>query len=452
MPSTTFLPLSFIQLFHMDTSEFVRGDARQEFRPLYSLLYVAAFRVWGLHPWGYHLCLILLHSTVAILVFLITKTIAPGDQRRACLAGVLFAVQPLNGQVTSLLEGSVAECLPAVLFLTAFLFFIHFRSSGRLLYLALSFTAFATCLLAKESAVTLPIMLASYDLFSLVVDKRSPVFRAPGRKGLANLIWPYLPYLISLFIYLEWRHKIFTSYLQEADWGKSLNAAVPSHVGFGLHLWHFALRVWQLQVFDFDTLFPYPVPVLAAVLAFIAFWFLSLSRNRSCTRSMAVVLYFCLIWQVISNLPYLIEMHVIYHLYLPSVGICIGLATLAFPCQQDSRQQSGVFRLAGMLFLILVSTIQMWKVDAEYRRFGEMSARMTAQLALGLKSIPKGAFVVLWPDNSEFVASGWGEELLPFSVEPPFTSTDLYSNLSIVEHPDMSCCGVGGWWPRVSQS
>lgn len=440
----------FQQLFHMDTSAFMRGDARQEFRPLCSLFYLGVYRAWGLHPWGYHLCLILLHSTVASLLFFIAKAIAPGDLRRSCLAAVLFAVQPLNAQTTSLIEGAVAECIPAILFLTAFLCFIHFRSTGRLFHLALSIVAFATCLLAKESAVTLPLMLASYDLFSLVIDGGPSLLKTIDRKRISSLVWPYPLYCVLLFAYLEWRHKIFASYLREANWGNHIGAAVSSPVGFRLHLMHFIWRAWQLHVFNFDTLAPFPPLILGVVLAIIMFWSLTLFANRTSTKSMAVVLYFCLIWQLVSNLPYLIETHVIYHLYLPSTGICIGLGFLAFPIHSESRQQGGYLRLAGVLFLIIASAVQMWKGDAEYKRYGDMSFRMAGQLADGMKSIPANGLVVIWPAKSELIASGWGEEILPYSVQPPFAATDLYSNLRVVEEPDMSCCGVGEWWLKTA--
>lgn len=73
-----FTPAAFLQLLHMDSSQFVRGEARQEFRPLYSLFYAVAFRIWGLQAWGYHVCQIALHATVAVLVFLTAKAVAPG--------------------------------------------------------------------------------------------------------------------------------------------------------------------------------------------------------------------------------------------------------------------------------------------------------------------------------------------------------------------------------------
>jgi len=99
---------------------------------------------------------------------------------------------------------------------------------------------------------------------------------------------------------------------------------------------------------------------------------------------------------------------------------------------------------------MVLAFLQTWKVDAQYRRFGDMSAQMAKHLATELKAVPQNRWVIIWPGKSLLIASGWGEQILPFSVQPPFAATDLYSNLRVVEYPDMSCCGVGEWWRRIA--
>jgi len=445
-------PSQFLQLLHMDMGQFVWGDSRQEFRPIYGLFYVAAYHFWGLSPLGYHLCEICLHAIVSILVFLIAKALAPGDLRRAGFAGVLFAVQPLNAQAMSLIVGLVAESLPALFYLSAFLFFIYFRSSGRRRNIVISTGAFTACLLTKESAVTLPLMLFSYDCFRIVVEEGLDSYREGHRKWerWRNLVLPYVPYAILLFAYLAWRRRVFASYLREANWGNHVQEGAVSPEGFWLHFSHFASRTWQLEVFNLQTLLPYSAPVLGLILGLFLVWVFSLlRRSRECRRSVALVLYFGLGWYLICNLPYLIEEHVVYHLYLPAAGLSIGAACLTLPICRAHGKESGYSRLLGMTLFVIISTAQMWKGDAEYAAFGEMSARMTGQLAFSLKNIPKEGLVVLWPGNSHLIASGWGEEIMPFSVQPPFTPTDLYLPIRIIEHPDMSCCGVGEWWQKI---
>ena len=448
-------PAQFLQLLHIDMGQFVWGDARQEFRPLYSLFYFLAYRIWGVRPWGYHLCEMVLHAVVSVLVFLIAKAVCPGNRRGAVFAGmfagILFAVQPFNAQATSLIVGLVAESLPAVFYLIAFLFFIYFRSSGRILHVGFSICAFAGCLLTKESAITLPLVLFSYDLLRIVSEDNGPF----SREWLRNLnrwrrlVLPYSAYGLLLLAYLLWRHKVFSSYVREAYWGRSIPAAATTSTGFSLHFSHFLLRIWQLQVFDFDALFSYSALILGVILGLLLVWSISFFRRNKNPKSMAVVLYFGVVWFLITNIPYLIESHVTYHLYLPAIGLCIGIAFLAFPPSDALYEEHRYSRVAGMGLLLILATIQLWKGDAEYKRYGDMSSRMAGQLAAGLKDIPANGLVIIWPGKSELIASGWGEEILPFSVQPPFAATDLYSNLRVIEEPDMSCCGVGEWWQKI---
>jgi hypothetical protein len=445
-----FSPSQFLQLLHMDLSQFIRGESRQEFRPLYSLFYVAVYPISGLHPWGYHLCQIFLHAIVALLVFLITKALAPADLRTAGFAAVLFIAQPLHGQATSLIVGAVAESLPAVLYLFAFLCFVLFRSTGRLLYMALSLAAFAALLLNKESAVTLPLMLASCDLLFFVMEEPLSVRRHWNFERWRRLLWPYGFYGILLLSYLAWRRRVFSSYLREANWAGHIRAEAANPVSLWTHFAHFASRVWSLQAFNFETFFPYSAVALGLVLGILMAWALSFFRQRNSTRSILLVLYFGVAWYLITNLPYLIEEQVTYHLYLPAAGMCIAVAILAVPIRSAPRHAITYSRLAGMTLLVILGLIQMWKADAEYRRFGDMSAQMSTQLAINLKNIPQNRWVMIWPGKSELIASGWGEEILPFSVQPPFAPSDLYSNLRVLEHPDMSCCGVGQWWQEIS--
>ncbi len=448
-------PARFLQLLHMDTGQFVWGDARQEFRPLYSLFYFLAYCIWGVRPWGYHLCEMVLHAVVSVLVFLIAEAVCPGNRRGAGFTGmfaaILFAVQPFNAQATSLIVGVVAESLPAVLYLIAFLFFLYFRSSGRTLHVGVSICAFVCCLLTKESAITLPLVLFSYDLLRTVSVDSGTFSRESLRKSnkWRRLVLPYSAYGLLLLAYLLWRHKVFSSYVREASWGRNIPAAATTSTGFFLHFSHFLLRIRQLQVFDFDALFPYSALILGVILGLLLVWSISFFLRNKNPRSVAVVLYFGVVWFLITNIPYLIESHVTYHLYLPATGLCIGIAFLAFPPSGALSEEHRYSRVAGMGLLLIFAAIQMWKGDAEYKRYGDMSSRMAGQMAAGLKDIPANGLVIIWPGKSELIDSGWGEEILPFSVQPPFAATDMYSYLRVIEEPDMSCCGVGEWWQKI---
>jgi hypothetical protein len=442
----------FLRLFHTDIAEVLWSEPRQELRPLYSLYYMGSYRLWGLHPLGWHLTGTLLHIIVSFLVFLIAKSLAPGQSWRAGFAAMFYAVQPPHSQTISLVHCCIAENFPILLYLTSFLFFIRFRSTGLLRYLAISLLAFAGCLLTKESALTLPIMLVCYDLFRMVAGEEGHSARDSSERSKLwrRLVLPFAPYFTLLLAYLEWRRWALTSYLGEARWGSHMHEAVASPTGFWLHFMHLATHVWELHAFNLQNLLlPYPSVALGLVLGLYLVWALSLLRRRSeCRRSVLLVLYFGLVWYSVSNLPLLAVMHVPYHLYLPAVGPCIAAAFLAAPTCRELAREARYSRSLGMVFLVAISAIQLWKQNTEWAHIGEMSARMTAQLASALESVPKGSMVVIWPAENPLMATGWGE-VLPFAVQMPFAPTDLYSSLHIVEAPDLSLRPGPPWWEKT---
>ena len=442
-------PGRFLQLMHMDEGMFVWGDVRHEYRPLYSLFYVAGYHLWGLHVWGYHLCEIGLHAVVTILIFLIAKQLVPDKSWRAWFAAALFLVQPLHAQATSLIVGAVAECLPAIFYLSAFLYFIRFRRERLSQDLAISSISFFFGLLTKESAVTLPAMLVSYDVLCAIMHKRRPAFLRQLWEQRRKYFAPYLPYIALLSAYLAWRRKVLSSYVEETEWAApALNAPVISR-GFWMHAVHFAANIWQLQVFNLHTFLPYPWPVLALLTCLLLYLLLALwLRRRDCKQSVAIALYFCIAWYLITTAPLLIEGHVTYHMYLPASGICIGIAHLIFPVCGISKARLRFTIFFATLFLLLALALT-WKEDAQYADFGRMSSVMSAQLAASLETVPQGQLALIIPADSALVASGWGENLVPFSMQPPFTNTDLYSRIHVIEHPDMSCCGPGEWWQKI---
>jgi hypothetical protein len=230
-----------------------------------------------------------------------------------------------------------------------------------------------------------------------------------------------------------------------------VHEAVSSPAGFWLHFSHLLARAWDLQAFNLrELLFPFPALALGCILGLLGVWVFVLFRKRSaCRKCIAVVAYFGLVWYVISNLPFLIEGRVTYHLYLPAVGLSIATAFLAFPLYPEPRKEARYLRFLGVVFLVGISATQLWKENAEYARIGNMSERMAAQLVTALAEVPKESLVVIWPAESYLAASGWGEEILPYAAEPPFAPTDLYSIVRIIEHPGMSCCGVSIWWEKT---
>jgi len=444
----------FLRMFHTDMSEVLSGLPQQELRPLFSFYYMVGYRLWGIHPLGYHLAGVLLHLLNSVMVFLIAKSFSPNESWRAAFAGLLFAVQPSHSETISWISGAFTEGPATIFYLVAVLCFVFYRSSGLARYLVIATVAFAAGLLNKEITVTLPVMLVSYDLFRKVVGEAevSTIDDRPQPQPWRRLVLAYIPFVVVALAYLGWRRLVFASYLRDEQIGSHVREALSGSAGF-LHQFAFlAWKIGRIQVFNLrHLLLPFPTAVLGFVLGLYFLWAFSLIQHRSeCRRSLGVVVYFGLVWYLINNAPLLRTGPLTRHLYLPAVGPCIATAFIAAPACEELRKRAGIFRLLGAVFLLCASAYQLRKENAQWVSIGELTARRRGQLEAALADIPKAALVVITlPPGSISGDAGWDGMSLPDAMQPPFTSTDFYSRARIVQTFEMDCCSLSQWWNRT---
>ncbi len=140
------------------------------YRPLMHTVYMLNYYLFGLRPWGFHLVNIFFHCGVSILVFLVVRMLLIDNRdpvRRASpsppfIAALLFTLHPIHTEAVTWIAG-----LPDVAFTFFYLlsFYLYVRSksllSGRYLF---SVVCFAAAAFFKEPALTLPVILFSYDV------------------------------------------------------------------------------------------------------------------------------------------------------------------------------------------------------------------------------------------------------------------------------------------------
>lgn len=446
----------FLRLFHSDLSQGAAGVNIQELRPLYGLSYTVSYSLWHLDPVGYHIDGILLHFLNATAVFLIVKTIAPDSIWRAGFAGLLFALLPANAENLGSINGSLTEAVPTLFYLAAFLCFIVFRRSGLTRYLVLSVMTFAACLFSKETSITLPIMLVSYDLFFIVRGKGlfSAASKQPGEKIWRRFILPHAPFFTLLLCYLAVRRIVFGSFLKEDTWLETWGLVAHSGSGTTGILHRLAQGMWHLgSVHTFNLrnlILLFPLIVQGLVLGLGVVWTLSLLLDRSESwRSIELIVYFGFVWYFISSAPLMASSLSVGHLYLPSTGPCIATAFLAIPISAEVRKRARYLRLVSALFLVCACGS---KLSAENIRWAHIWGEMLdapPQLPASLQGLPGKALVIIWIAGGRTAASQWTEEYLPYALQAPFTATDLYSQLSIIEAPEVYCCPVSQWWDKT---
>jgi hypothetical protein len=442
----------FFAMFHTDLAQLVEGETGQEIRPFYDLFYLGNYKLWALNPVGYHVTTILADILNSLLVFAIANKVAPGNQIRAGFAALLFSVQPLHSMAVSWIAGAPAEVFPTLFYLSSFFCFLCYRTTRKQRYLWLSLVAFAACLLCKEIAVTLPVLLVSWDLFKrLETNLKTPPDDAPNpqseRSRSIDLL-PHLPFLLWLLGYLLWRHIAFGHFLGESFWADAWNekshGVISGSTGATQEFARCLRFLASEQVFSLHALlFLLPAASLAVVLGICLVWAIQiLQSNPQGLRAIPVILYFGIVWFLVTGLPLLAAAPDPRHLYLPAVGPCLAIAFLAMPTSLILRKRAGYSRLLGCACIVVLFGLALRKQNDTWIQTGDTSQRVTRQLASAVAAMPEKSLVIVQLPGGAF---------LPFALQPPFTPTDLYARVDIIEPPQNSNLPALQWWQKNRQ-
>jgi len=155
------------------------GEPFRIYRPLVSLSFMADFSLWVLNPWGYHLTNVTLHVANSILTYFLMRVyVFPAT---ALMASVLFAVHPIHTESVTYISGR-GDLLMAFFLLSGVIVFLkseRYRSWP--LYIA-SLPLFFLALLAKETAVIVPLLLIAADVSAYLSFRRTDLVRLCSRQ------------------------------------------------------------------------------------------------------------------------------------------------------------------------------------------------------------------------------------------------------------------------------
>jgi len=154
--------------------------ATEQYYPLLHSFFWVQHRLWGDHPFGYHLVTLLLHAGAAVLCGRVLQRLAvPG----AWYAALLFALHPVHVESVAWITEQ-KNTLSLVGYLGAVWMYLRFSDSRRPgIYLA-ALGLFVLALLAKTVTATLPAAL-------LVI-----LWWKQGRLNLRRDVGPLLPWLL----------------------------------------------------------------------------------------------------------------------------------------------------------------------------------------------------------------------------------------------------------------
>jgi protein O-mannosyl-transferase len=405
-----------------DVSHGIWGQRLDEMRPAFGLFSWLAVRLLGTDPHGHHVLNAVLHAACTLLVYALVRALA-GRALTALLAGALFALAPVHAEAVAWITGRV-DLLPSVLFLASALGFLVFRQRGSRLAYALSVSAFALGVFAKEIVLTLPLLLVAID--------RHLGRDATGSRDRVRLK-AYLPYVALAATVLLLRLAAFGSAAREERLRPGLLLA-------------FAFR----QVRNLGLLLAPEeggLPLRAVALLLLAAWGIVLFRHRAAQARAVRVVLMGAAWYAVTLLPLAVTYASLRHLYLPSVGIAIVVAVVVLPATEAGVRATPL-RLATAALLVALSADGLVRRVGEWAAAGAVSRALRAEAVRLAPSIPDGSLLVLEGIPAHTGKAFVWQWALPFALQPPFVAPDVYGRFRVLEPLDVYCCPAAAWWQR----
>ena len=166
------------------------------FRPLTALLWNIEHALWELNPSGYQYVNLVMHILCALLTRDITNHIFTG--RGGFYAGLFFLFMP--GHIFGVLMiAALTGLLCSLFYLASIALYLRGRKNNPGLLL-LSTLSFLCALLSKELALSLPLVIGTWELLLL---------RASGQWSLVRWLRSCWPYGLALLLYLGFRYALF---------------------------------------------------------------------------------------------------------------------------------------------------------------------------------------------------------------------------------------------------
>jgi len=317
--------------------------------PLTWLSHMLDCQFYGLNPGGHHLTNVLLHTTTAIVLFLVLRQMT-GFLWRSAFVAAVFAIHPLRVESVAWVAER-KDVLSGLFFMLTLGAYVRYArrpwSPGRY---GLVLFLFAMGLMCKPMLVTLPFVLLLLDYWPL--QRVEPATR---------LVMEKLPLLAlaaaSCVVTILAQQEAIQSTGSYPPALRFENASVSSIVYLGQMVWPAGLAVF----------YPYPhngLPAWAVIAAPILLLFISagvfILRKTRPYLLVGWLWYLVMLAPVIGIVQAGLQSHADRYTYLPQIGIYVAAAWLVaeWSAKRPAARTAVVYLAAGVLAVLMACA---WK-------------------------------------------------------------------------------------------
>ena len=356
------------------TEGFAEVEGRQEsyYRPLVTLSYHIDYALFHGNPAGFHAANVFWNAVTCVVVFAFVNLLF-GNAVFAMVTATLFAAHPVHTESVAWISGRT-DVLAALCSLVSLSCYVLARRRRNHLLMSASLFAFMLSMLAKESAVCLPllILLLEFGLFKTMIAPHGRLSAAPEEvRTRPSIIYPIFFFGV-LAGYLWLRHEAIgsvTSTHEVYAAGAVGYVALPLSI-LGGYVYKVLVPV-KLSA-EYETPVPTSFADLHVIAGFVIAAFVAWTIWRFRRRADVVfgVGVFVLGLVPVMNVIPIGEVSAERFLYFPSLGVALLLggvfaSALAAKCPvlqpRDLSRAYGGWRvskpLAGYLVTVLVAVL-----------------------------------------------------------------------------------------------
>ncbi len=352
------------------------NKASPYFAPIGNALFFVMYRLFGLEPFWYHLCMLMIHTLNAYLVYCFTIRILHNNMQ-AFLASLLFGIFPAHVDAV-VYVATIHHTLATTFVLLSLISFTRFLHTNRRRHYSLMLIFFVLGLLTKQMAVVVPFLCAGYEYLVL------------GNRISKSNLKKYIPVFIIWVVYL-----LINGAVNRAN--TAYASIQAKYYRVGPQVFVNCVEYLKYMTLPFDRIVGFiekhyfsAMQNIYLYLQNLWFFVFIIVVTYHVTKSRDVRFFFFWVFAaLLPILPFVFPPQTRY-IYLPSVGFCIMLAILLTNIAADTRLYRATV-LAILLTYFIVNFSNMYALAGDYDRW----RRWTSEIKSHFPSLPANSKLYL---------------------------------------------------------